>query len=71
MKLAGWLAINLQIDTKTKKWSITSLPMTDQNFVNRNYDDITAIFKAKPETYKVFEEKTPDGKFKSFTVSTV
>lgn len=59
------------MDTKTKKWSITSAPMTDQEWVNRNYDDIYAIFKSKPDTFVVEETHNADGTFKSFTVQTV
>ena len=44
--------------------------MTDQIFVNRYYDDISAIFKSKPENFVVTEERNEDGSFKSFSVST-
>jgi len=38
--------------------------------VTRTYDDIAKIVKSDPSTFKVVEERTPDGKFKSFSVST-
>ena len=40
-------------------------------FQRRTYEDIAAIFKSNPETFKVSETRTPDGTFKSFSVSTV
>lgn len=44
--------------------------MLQSEFVVRNYDDINAIFKSKPETFKAKEERYPDGRFKSYTIET-
>lgn len=45
--------------------------MYDHGWTKLDYSDIEAIFKAKPENYKVEETIYPDGRFKSFTVETV
>ena len=34
------------------------------------YDDIDEIMRAKPSAYRVEEKHYPNGKFKSFTVTT-
>lgn len=67
---ARYVALNLHVNKETKTWSLESLPMFHPEQQERNYDDIAAIFKSKPENYKVTEEKTPEGKFKSFTIET-
>lgn len=69
-KVAEYLGAHLHIDKETKTWKIESDPMFNPHNQNINYDDIAAIFKSKPETFKVHEERTAEGKFKSFTVST-
>lgn len=69
-KAAEWIALNLHVDPETKTWKISSKPMWTPAFQTRNYEDIAAIFKSKPETFVTTEEKTPEGKFKKFTVET-
>ena len=44
--------------------------VTDPALIERTYEDIDKIFKANPGAYKVKEERTPEGKFKSFIVET-
>lgn len=55
---------------KISGFKVTVGGITDPSTVIRTYEDIEKIFKANPGNYKVHEEKTPDGKFKSYTVST-
>lgn len=69
-KAARWVALNLHVDRETKQWSIKSAPMFQPQFQTADYSDIAKIFKSKPETFKVHEERTSDGKFKSFSVET-
>lgn len=69
-KAARWIALHLHVDKETKKWVIKSEPIDNPEFFNRNYDDIAKIFKSNLEAYKVNEERTADGKFKSFTIET-
>lgn len=49
---------------------ITVGGILDQATVKRTYDDIEAIFKSNNESFKTFEEKTENGTFKSYVVST-
>mgnify|MGYP001612338364 CR=1 FL=1 len=42
----------------------------DPSMIKRTYDDVDKIFKSNPEEFYVEEEKTSDGKFKAFHVST-
>ena len=44
--------------------------MLDPASVTRTYDDIEAILHQNKVEYKTHEEHRPDGKFKSYTVST-
>ena len=70
IRVSRYLGVNIRIDPVSKKWSIISKRMFMPGLQTRNYEDIAAIFKSKPETFKVTETKTPEGKFKSFTVET-
>lgn len=70
-KAARYAAMNVEIDHETKTWKIRSKPMWAPEFQRRTYEDIANIFKSKPETFKVEETRTADGKFKKFTVETV
>ena len=49
---------------------ITIGGITDPALIQQTYEDIDAIFKARPEKYKVHEERDADGKFLSYVVST-
>jgi len=42
--------------------------VTDPSEIKRTYDDIEAIFKSNQTNYKIYEEHTPNGTFKSYTV---
>jgi len=44
--------------------------VTDPETIKRSYEDIEAIFKSNELKFKTYEEKTPDGKFKSYIVET-
>ena len=44
--------------------------ITDPAQIKRTYEDIDRIFKSNNKDFKVYEEKSKDGKFKSFTVTT-
>lgn len=69
-KAAKWLSLNLEIDHEKKTWKISSKPMWHPEYQRRYYDDITAIFKCDPRTFKVSEDRDAEGKFKRFTVET-
>jgi len=68
IQLAKRLSLNIQVDPKAKTWKIVSKRMFAPEFQRHTYEDIASIFKSKPETFKVKEERTPEGKFKSFVV---
>lgn len=51
-------------------FSVTIGGITDPAEINRNYDDLAAIFKANQANFKVSERRHPDGTFQSFDVST-
>lgn len=42
--------------------------ITDPSTIERSYNDITAILRANRGPYKVTEERTPDGRFKSLII---
>jgi len=42
----------------------------DPSTVKQTYEDIDNIIKSNPDKFKVHEEHTVNGKFKSFTVTT-
>lgn len=69
-KLAKYIALNIRKDPTTKKWYLASRGIFMSVFQQRNYNNIAAIFKSKPETFKVTETRTPEGKFRSFIVET-
>ena len=70
-KAARFIALNLRVDRENKTWTLTSKRMFAPQLQSRNYEDIADIFKSDPDTFKVSETRTADGKFKSFTVETV
>ena len=51
-------------------FKVTIGEVSDPAAVERTYEDIDKIFKANPGSYHVEEERTSEGKFKSFSVST-
>mgnify|MGYP001608740100 FL=1 len=51
-------------------FKVTIGSMLDPASVTRTYDDIEAILHQNKVEYKTHEEHRPDGKFKSYTVST-
>ena len=60
----------MRIDRENKTWELTSERMFDPSWERVYYTDIEEIFKAKPSGYHVEETRYPNGKFRSFTVST-
>ena len=44
--------------------------ITDPSGIRRTYDDIEKILHQNKVEYKVHEESRPDGRFKSYSVST-
>ena len=49
---------------------ITVGGITDPAEIQRTYEDIDAIFKSRPDTFKTHEERDEFGHFKSYSVST-
>lgn len=56
--------------TPYKGFKVTIGGITDPETIKRSYEDIEKILKGSRLKYKEHEEKTPDGKFKSYSVST-
>lgn len=69
-KAVKWLSLNLEVDSESKTWKITSKPIYVPTFQERYYSDITAIFKSDPRNFTVTEERDEAGHFRKFTVST-
>lgn len=64
--------IDIEFDTKNKTWKISSAGMVFNPYLQEiDYSDIDAIFKSNPNLFKVEEEKTIEGTFKKYVVSTV
>lgn len=51
-------------------FKVTIGGVTDPASIERTYEDIERILHSNQQPYKVFEEKTEYGTFKSYTVET-
>lgn len=69
-KVVGYIALYIKIDHENKTWSLTSERIDHPEWGKVDYTDIDYIFKSKPAGYHTTETHYPDGRFKSFSVST-
>jgi hypothetical protein len=56
--------------TPYKGFKVSIGGIQDPSEVRRTYDDVEAILHKNQVEYKVHEERTPQGTFKSYSVST-
>lgn len=56
--------------TEIVGFKVTIGGITDPATIQRTYEDIEKIFKSNQANFKIHEEKTPEGKFKSYSIST-
>ncbi len=54
--------------TAYRGFKVTIGGITDPATIKRTYDDIEAIFKSNQTKFKIHEEHTPAGTFKSYSV---
>jgi len=69
-KIVRYVTLNIRFNHEEKKWEISSGKSTDPAWGKVFYTDIEEIFKSKPSSYTVHEERFPNGRFKSFIVET-